>query len=84
MERFDPERFAPEQVARRPRHYFLPFSGGQHICIGNSFVLMEMQVMPALVTQRYRLVSLSDQPVEPKTALALVPSTNLPMKLVKR
>jgi len=43
-----------------------------------------MQVMLALVAQSYRLVSISDQPVEPKTALALVPSTNLPMKLVKR
>lgn len=83
-EHFDPERFSPEQVAKRPRHYFMPFSGGQRICIGNSFALMEMQVMLALVTQRYRLVSLSNQPVEPKTALALVPSTDLPMKLVKR
>ncbi len=83
-ERFDPERFSPEQVAKRPRHYFMPFSGGQRICIGNSFALMEMQVMLALVAQSYRLVSISDQPVEPKTALALVPSTNLPMKLVKR
>ncbi|GHO47045.1 cytochrome P450 [Ktedonospora formicarum] len=83
-ERFDPERFAPEQVAKRPRHYFMPFSGGQRICIGNNFALMEMQVMLSLVAQNYRLVSLSDQPVEPKTALALVPSTDLPMKLVKR
>ena len=83
-ERFDPERFTPEQVAKRPRHYFMPFSGGSRICIGNSFALMEMQIMVALVAQRYRLVSTSDQPVEPKTALALIPSTNLPMKLVKR
>lgn len=83
-ERFHPERFAPEQVAKRPRHYFMPFSGGSRICIGNGFALMEMQVIMALVAQRYRFVSLSDQPVEPRTALALIPNTDLPMKLVQR
>jgi hypothetical protein len=45
---------------------------------------MEMQVVMALVAQRYRFVSVFDQPVEPRTALALIPSTDLPMKLVKR
>ena len=39
--RFDPERFAPEAVAGRPRHAFLLFGGGPRQCIGNAFALIE-------------------------------------------
>jgi cytochrome P450 len=47
-ERFDPERFTPEQVASRPRHSYYPFGEGPHVCIGNNFALMEMQLMLAM------------------------------------
>ncbi len=54
-ERFEPERFAPAEVARRHRFAYLPFGGGPRICIGNSFAIAEAQVIIAAIAQRCRL-----------------------------
>jgi cytochrome P450 len=54
-ERFEPERFAPAEVARRHRFAYLPFGGGPRICIGNGFALAEAQVIVAAIAQRYRI-----------------------------
>src|SRR5580704_18116919 len=54
-ERFDPERFAPAEAARRHRFAYLPFGGGPRICIGNSFALVETQVIVAAIAQHYRV-----------------------------
>jgi cytochrome P450 len=48
-ERFDPERFTPERAAARPAYAYFPFGGGPRICIGNSFAMMEAQLILATV-----------------------------------
>ena len=53
--RFDPERFAPEAVAGRPRHAFLLFGGGPRQCIGNAFALIEGVLVVSVLAQRWRL-----------------------------
>ncbi|MCI0579802.1 MAG: cytochrome P450 [Chloroflexi bacterium] len=54
-ERFDPERFTPEQIAGRPRYAYIPFGGGPRQCIGNTFAMVEAQLVLATVAQLYRL-----------------------------
>ena len=41
---FDPQRFAPERAAGRPRFAYFPFGGGPRQCIGNTFAMMEAQL----------------------------------------
>ena len=53
-EGFDPDRFSPERSAERPRHAWLPFSGGPRKCIGDYFGLMEMQIVLSMISQRFR------------------------------
>jgi cytochrome P450 len=52
-ERFDPERFHPDKVV--PRQAYIPFGSGPRLCIGNTFALMEMQLILAMVAQAFRL-----------------------------
>jgi cytochrome P450 len=78
-ERFDPERFSPERAAQRPRLAYLPFGGGQRLCIGNSFALMEATLITASVLQRFRLRSVPGHSVEPEPLATLRPKGGLPM-----
>lgn len=62
-EDFEPERFAAERAAGRPRYAFFPFGGGPRMCIGNLFALTEAQIVLATVAQRYRLRVSASHPV---------------------
>ncbi len=83
-EEFDPERFRPDRVARRPRFHYMPFGGGPRICIGANFALMQTQLVLATIGQRYRLEVVPDQPVEPQAVFTLVPKNGLQMTLHRR
>jgi cytochrome P450 len=49
---FDPERFAPGEQEKRPRFSYLPFGGGPRVCIGNSFAMMEAQLILAAISKK--------------------------------
>jgi cytochrome P450 family 4 len=42
--KFDPDRFLPEEIEKRPRYSFMPFSIPPRNCIGMSFAMMPMKV----------------------------------------
>jgi len=52
-EAFHPERFEPSQVAGRPRHAYVPFGTGQRMCVGRHLAMLELQLILAMVAQRY-------------------------------
>ncbi|NNB86208.1 cytochrome P450 [Corallococcus exiguus] len=81
---FRPERFAPEAVAKRHRFAYFPFSGGPRQCIGNSFALMEAQLVLATVARRYRLREAPGFTMQPDSHLTLRPKGTLPMYLERR
>ena len=72
-EGFDPERFTPERVAERPRYTYLPCGGGPCQCIGDTFALMEAQLVLATVAQKYRLSIVLACTVEPDPIFTLRP-----------
>ena len=72
-ERFDPTRFLDTIAKDRPRSAYLPFGGGRRICIGQSFALMEMVLMAAIMSQRFTFDLAPDCAVELKATLTLRP-----------
>jgi cytochrome P450 len=54
-ERFDPMRFAPDQVAARHKYAWVPFGGGAHMCLGLHFATMQIRVLMAHLLTRYEL-----------------------------
>ena len=80
-EEFDPERFAPERSARRPRFAYFPFGGGPRQCIGVNFATIEATLITAMVAQCFDLSLVQGHPVEPQADLTLKPRYGLPMVL---
>lgn len=80
-EMFDPEHFSPEQSAERPHFAYLPFGSGPHICIGNQFALIAIQLVLALISQTYDLHLTTQQEIQPQPQILLQPSENILIKL---
>jgi cytochrome P450 len=68
---FDPTRFLDDAGNDRPRSAYLPFGGGRRICIGQSFALMEMVLIAAIMSQRFTFDVHPDHPVELEATLTL-------------
>jgi len=83
-ERFDPERFTPEAEQRLPRHAYIPFGGGQRICIGNSFALMEGHLVLATLAQHVNFALVPGQRVELEPIVTLRPKNGIKMKVTHR
>lgn len=81
-ERFDPMRFAPEQVRGRHKYAWVPFGGGAHMCLGLHFAYMQAKIFLHHVLTQYRVEM--DAGDEPDWALLPIPrpKNGLPLRFV--
>lgn len=77
--KFSPERFADEHSQERHRYAYLPFGGGARVCVGNSFAMMEAQILLATIAQRYSLSLDPNHEVIPVARITTYPKDGLPM-----
>ncbi|GAC1453793.1 MAG: cytochrome P450 [Ktedonobacteraceae bacterium] len=64
-EKFDPERFMPENEKKLPRYAYMPFGAGPRVCIGNHFAMMEGHLLLSTLAQRIEFALVPDQTIEP-------------------
>ena len=83
-EKFQPERFDSETVNKHPKFTYLPFGGGPRQCIGNNFALMEMQILLALIIQKYNFELLDESHIKLDPVITLRPLNGLYLKLNRR
>jgi len=82
-ERFDPGRFTAEAMSAHPRFSYFPFGGGQRLCIGEQFAVLEMQAVLSQLLPAFRF-ELAAETVEPRPAITLRPKRGLAMVVQKR
>lgn len=78
---FWPERFARERQKAKTPFAFLPFGGGPRLCIGNSFALMEMQLLLANWLRRFSFHLAPNQLITAKPLITLRPEHGIRMYL---
>ncbi len=83
-ERFSPERWSGEFERRLPRFAYFPFGGGPRQCIGNSFAVMEANLLLATLAQHFTLSLSSEARIKPLPAITLRPRYGIPMILQTR
>jgi cytochrome P450 len=80
-ERFDPERWRDGLAARLPKYAYYPFGGGQRICVGSHFALMEAAIVLATVGQRFRFTIEPGAKIDLKPQITLLPVAGIPATL---
>ncbi len=78
-EKFDPERFSPENEAKIHKHAYLPFGGGPRVCIGNMFAQMEAILAAAVILKRYRFSLAPGQKVQAEQVITTRPKYGMKM-----
>jgi cytochrome P450 len=81
---FNPENFAPEQTAARPRFAYVPFGGGLRSCLGATLAMTEALVILAMVAQRYAPRLVPNHRVMPIGLITLRPEGGMPVFLDQR
>lgn len=86
-DKFNPDRFMPENKDQIPQCAFLGFVQGPRNCIGMRFALLEAKMTLANLVLKYKFVKSPNTPekmVINEKAFILEPVGELPMRIVKR
>jgi cytochrome P450 len=83
-DRFMPERFTEAFEKSLPKYAYFPFGGGPRVCIGNSFAMMEAQLLLATIAQHYQLALVPGQTVVAEPVITLRPRDGILMRLTRR
>jgi cytochrome P450 len=82
--RFHPERWADGLEQQLPRFAYFPFGGGQRLCIGQSFAMMEATLILAAIVGRYRVELEPGWQATPQASITLRPREGVRVTLRTR
>ncbi|MFJ7248489.1 cytochrome P450 [Kitasatospora sp. NPDC098652] len=76
-----PDAYLPDRFdgADLPSHLYLPFGGGDRICVGQHFAMLEAVLVLASLLQSVRLELVEGFPVEPEALVTLRPKHGMTM-----
>lgn len=83
-EKFDPDRWTDKQLDRLTNYAYFPFGGGQRLCIGKDFAMMETVLLLATIASKFRLILQSDHPVVLHASLSLRPKHGIKMLVAQQ
>jgi cytochrome P450 len=81
---FYPEHFLLDAVKNRDKFAYMPFSLGQHRCIGEYFALMEIQMVLMRMYKNFQFELASNKPMEFTPLVTLKPKQSIELNLIRR
>ena len=82
---FVPDRFSSENKKKHTPVSYIPFGGGPRLCIGNNFAMMEMQLIIAMIFQKYKFELVTDKDsIDIQPMITLRPKNGIRVKVRKR
>jgi len=82
--RFDPDRFLPEAEEERHPFAYFPFGGGQRICLGNNFAMLEAHILTALLARRFEARLVAGHRPQIEMGGTLMVRNGMPMSIIRR
>jgi cytochrome P450 len=83
-EAFRPERWEKQTAQNISRYAYVPFGGGQRLCIGNVFALVEGRLALATIAQKWRFMLDPDCPFELSPTITIRPKYGIKVVAHKR
>jgi len=80
-EAFRPERFEAGREEQKNKFAYLPFGAGPRTCIGNSFAMIEAQIIMGTLLSRFRARLADLSPVTPQPRVTLRTSRPVELRL---
>ena len=80
-EAFRPERFEAGREEQKNKFAYLPFSAGPRTCIGNSFAMIESQIIVGTLLARFRARLADPSPITPQPRVTLRTSRPVILRL---
>jgi cytochrome P450 len=83
-ERFLPGRWEDDLEKRLPKFVYFPFGGGQRVCIGSNFAMLEAILVLATIARRFRFALAPGYRLVPDPSLSLRPKGGVRGVLTRR